>query len=122
MVNKSALGRTMLNLTADYYRQSWIWSNADQNWTLYAALPRDPCDSYANCGGMGTVFLLHPQCGDQDIYVKISGAELGGKDDKWKIGVIVASAVVVILAMFLVRSCYQCRTHNRENRRTDVLP
>ncbi|KAK9906136.1 hypothetical protein M0R45_002842 [Rubus argutus] len=63
MVNKSALGRTMLNLTADYYRQSWIWSDADQNWTLYAALPRDPCDSYANCGGNGNCVLsASPMC------------------------------------------------------------
>ncbi|KAM5585811.1 G-type lectin S-receptor-like serine/threonine-protein kinase [Rosa sericea] len=217
MVDKSALGRMMLNLTADYYRQSWIWSEADQNWTLYAAFPRDPCDSYAKCGGNGNCMLsASPMCqcldrfrprsvekwslndfslgcerktplrckndgfvtypglklpdtthtwidkamnlkeckakclsncscsaytnldvrgggsgcaiwfgdlvdlkqmpgGDQDIYIKISAAELGGKDKKWKIGVIVASAVAVILAMFLFGYCYILRLRHRKS-------
>ncbi|XP_004295782.1 PREDICTED: G-type lectin S-receptor-like serine/threonine-protein kinase At4g27290-like [Fragaria vesca subsp. vesca] len=216
MVNNSALERMMLNLTADYNRQSWIWSEADRNWTLYAAFPRDPCDSYGKCGGNGNCeltasplcqcldrfkprsvekwslnnfslgckrktpltckndgFVTYPglklpdtthtwidkamnlkECrakclsncscsaytnldvrgggsgcaiwfddlvdlkqipgGDQDIYIKISGAELGGKDEKWKIGVIVASAVVVILAIILFGYCYILRLRHRK--------
>ncbi|XP_021808497.1 G-type lectin S-receptor-like serine/threonine-protein kinase At4g27290 [Prunus avium] len=58
MVNKSALGRMMMNqTTSPPYRQEWIWSEADRNWTIYASFPRDPCDSYGHCGGNGNCVL-----------------------------------------------------------------
>ncbi|RXH83010.1 hypothetical protein DVH24_003508 [Malus domestica] len=210
MVNESLLGRMIMNQTISF-RQQWIWSQAEQNWTLYGSFPRDPCDSYGHCGGNGNCVLgSSPICqclerfvpaspekwklndfsegcvrgkplsckndgfakyhglklpdtthswtnknmnlddcrakclsncscsaytnfdvrgggsgcaiwfgdlvdikqipgGDEDIYIKISASELGGKDEKWKIGVIAASAFAVIVGMLFLGYCYILR-------------
>ncbi|VVA35437.1 Hypothetical predicted protein [Prunus dulcis] len=217
MVNKSVLGRMIMNQTTSTpYRQEWIWSEADRNWTIYATFPRDTCDSYGHCGGNGNCdlssspicqcldrfsprspenwnlnefsqgcerrkplsckndgFATYPglklpdtthswvdksmnlkECkakclsncscsaytnldvrgggsgcaiwfddlvdikqmpgGDQNIYIKISASELGGKDEKWKIAVIIASASALILGMLLVGYCCILKTRGRK--------
>ncbi|KAK9939537.1 hypothetical protein M0R45_016231 [Rubus argutus] len=134
MVNKSALGRMMVNRTTAnpgtspvyYYRQYWIWSEEHRNWTLYAGYPRDPCATYAKCGGNGN---CNSYCiPNVSMSRQVSGAELGGKDDKWRIGVIIASAVAVILAMFLVgylrlrrRKNLKCTQTNIEEQKQEDL-
>ncbi|CAN6557995.1 unnamed protein product [Malus baccata var. baccata] len=215
MVNESLLGRMIMNQTISF-RQQWIWSQAEQNWTLYGSFPRDPCDSYGHCGGNGNCVLgSSPICqclerfvpaspekwklndfsegcvrgkplsckndgfakyhglklpdtthswtnknmnlddcrakclsncscsaytnfdvraggsgcaiwfgdlvdikqipgGDEDIYIRISASELGGKDEKWKIGVIAASAFAVIVGMLFLGYCYILRFRGKK--------
>lgn len=56
MVNNSLIGRMVLNQTISL-RQFLIWSEIDKKWTLYAAFPRDQCDSYGLCGANANCVL-----------------------------------------------------------------
>ncbi|PON46978.1 S-locus glycoprotein [Trema orientale] len=221
LTNKSVIGRMVLNETT-FNRQSLIWSDAEQDWNVYASFPRDECDRYGHCGANGNCVLsASPVCqclgkyfrpkspekwrsndwssgcerkkalehcriddgfakyeglklpdttrtwvnnsmnledcrakclsncscmayantdvrdggkgcaiwfgdlidikqipsGGQDLYVRVLASELDAKDEKWKIGVIVASAIFVILGMLLgyYYTCHK-RKDDRDNK------
>ncbi|XP_062109355.1 G-type lectin S-receptor-like serine/threonine-protein kinase At4g27290 [Humulus lupulus] len=85
------------------------------------------CMAYANTdvrdGGRGCAIwfgdlidIKQIPGGGQDLYVRLSASEVGAnKDDKWKIGVIVASAVVIILGLILAYCCYNYISHRKNN-------
>ncbi|CAN4117747.1 unnamed protein product [Withania somnifera] len=60
--NRSVISRLVLNDTSSS-RQRYVWVEADQAWRLYAAVPRDYCDSYGLCGANGVCVISEsPVC------------------------------------------------------------
>ncbi|KAK9939542.1 hypothetical protein M0R45_016234 [Rubus argutus] len=108
MMNKSALGRMMLNISKTDPGtpiQPWMSEQGGSGCAIWFG---DLLDTIQIPGG------------DQDIYIKVSNAELAGKDEKWKIGVIVASAIAVILAMFLFGYLRLRRWKNFKGTQTNI--
>ncbi|KAJ7948546.1 S-receptor-like serine/threonine-protein kinase [Quillaja saponaria] len=107
---------------------SWLNERMTRNECREECLNNCSCMAYTNSdirdGGSGCVMWfddlndlrVQPDAG-QDLYVRVPASELENNDGlKWKIGVILGSASVIISAMLVVL-CYRCRS--RKNLKAD---